>query len=1009
MKISSLPRSLRSPVSVALKALTILCLSATFSLAGSVWERWETNLTSSSTFSNPYKDVTVNVTFTQGTTSFSSYAFWDGNNTWRIRTAFPATGTWTWSSTATPADAGLTRSGSVTVSAYAGTNTLYQKGFLKVASDGTHLEYNNGTPFLWIGDTAWRGPMAASLADWKTYLNDRQAKKFTVIQVSPYTLWNDNTGANTAGQLAWTDHHAKINPAFWQTFDEYANCVNDRGMVLVMVGLPGWQDYIGGTTDADLLRTKFAQYLTGRYGAHFAIYSVSSDSYINSNADKAGEAFGVATSRQLITMHPTGPIGVSPVPVTNSIAEFYYAKSYVDFAMNQSAHHSGNSTNAAIAARLWNLSLEDNTPKKPLINAEAFYHGDPNSTGTKAYKGTARDVRSLGWISWTSGSLGYTYGSLGLWDWGLNAGDVTGWTSTYWQTGMNRDSSTHMKYMAEFFATIDWWTLKSSHSSIQNQPANELIKMTFAHNTAGTLGVAYLPGNASIQLNMAGFSGTVNAQWFNPVAGTYSSADSGVANSGSHTFTAPSTGSEDWVLLLKTGGTSPALNAPSELNATAVATNQINLSWTDNSGNETGFRVESKTGTGVFGLLTNLSANATSYSHLNLAAGSTYTYRVQAFNATTNSAWSAERSATTPTGGATSNTVYECELLSRTASDSVVTYTDTSASGGKWDHLAANAIGDYVEYTVNVASEETYTVKYRYKKATARGICQLQVDGTDQGATVNQSGSGWVETDLGSRSLTAGTHTFRFQVTAANGTSYALSCDSLTLVGGGVVTMTPPSITTQPQSQTVAAGSNVSFTVAATGTAPLSYQWKKNGTNIGTNGTVLVLQSVTTNQAGEYSVVITNNAGSVTSSIATLTVNEVSGGEDILAEAENLTKTSSDKVSTYADTFASDGKWDYLGANAIGDYVEYTVNVPAAGTYTVKYIYKKATARGVCQLQIDGTDQGSTVNQSGSGWVEADLGSKTLTAGNHTFRFQVTAANDTSYALSVDCIKLIAN
>src|ERR1019366_8014598 len=49
---------------------------------------------------------------------------------------------------------------------------------------------------------------------------------------------------------------------------------------------------------------------------------------------------------------------------------------------------------------------------------------------------------------------------------------------------------------------------------------------------------------------------------------------------------------------------------------------------------------------------------------------------------------------------------------------------------------------------------------------------------------------------------------------------------------GTVVTGTPPSIVTQPQSQTVGVGSNVTFTVTASGTAPLSYQWRLNGTNI---------------------------------------------------------------------------------------------------------------------------------------------------------------------------------
>lgn len=90
--------------------------------------------------------------------------------------------------------------------------------------------------------------------------------------------------------------------------------------------------------------------------------------------------------------------------------------------------------------------------------------------------------------------------------------------------------------------------------------------------------------------------------------------------------------------------------------------------------------------------------------------------------------------------------------------------------------------------------------------------------------------------------------------------------------GGGI----PPSITTQPQSQTVNSGANVSFTVAASGTAPLTYQWRKGAVNIsGATSATLSLTAVTTGDAGSYDVVVTNAYGSATSSAATLTVNSL--------------------------------------------------------------------------------------------------------------------------------------
>lgn len=95
------------------------------------------------------------------------------------------------------------------------------------------------------------------------------------------------------------------------------------------------------------------------------------------------------------------------------------------------------------------------------------------------------------------------------------------------------------------------------------------------------------------------------------------------------------------------------------------------------------------------------------------------------------------------------------------------------------------------------------------------------------------------------------------------------------LVSGTIVGGTnPPAVTTQPLNQTVPAGTNASFTVVATGAAPLSYQWFFN-TNTplpGGAASTLNLTNVQSTNAGAYFVVVTNANGSITSSVATLTV-----------------------------------------------------------------------------------------------------------------------------------------
>jgi hypothetical protein len=86
-----------------------------------------------------------------------------------------------------------------------------------------------------------------------------------------------------------------------------------------------------------------------------------------------------------------------------------------------------------------------------------------------------------------------------------------------------------------------------------------------------------------------------------------------------------------------------------------------------------------------------------------------------------------------------------------------------------------------------------------------------------------------------------------------------------------------PTITTQPAAQSVTAGESAAFTVNATGTPAPTYQWRKAGVVINGNATSttadLILNNVTTSDAGAYDVVVANSAGSVTSHAATLTVN----------------------------------------------------------------------------------------------------------------------------------------
>jgi large repetitive protein len=140
-----------------------------------------------------------------------------------------------------------------------------------------------------------------------------------------------------------------------------------------------------------------------------------------------------------------------------------------------------------------------------------------------------------------------------------------------------------------------------------------------------------------------------------------------------------------------------AVVAPSTLTATPITDTQINIAWTDNSTDETGFRIERKTGSaGTWAEITTVGANVTAYANTGLAAGTNYYYRVRAYNATGNSAYSNEANATTyvmtaPSGlTATPATVAQVNLAwtDNSTTETGFRIERKTGAGGTWAEIA---------------------------------------------------------------------------------------------------------------------------------------------------------------------------------------------------------------------------------------------------------------------------------------------------------------------------------
>ncbi|HEU4632784.1 MAG TPA: Ig-like domain repeat protein, partial [Flavisolibacter sp.] len=263
---------------------------------------------------------------------------------------------------------------------------------------------------------------------------------------------------------------------------------------------------------------------------------------------------------------------------------------------------------------------------------------------------------------------------------------------------------------------------------------------------------------------------------------------------------------------------------------------------------------------------------------------------------------------------------------------------------------------------------------------------QLIRDGVDvSGVTVAGTGSAISFPNQ----TVAGTYTVR--ATDANG--------SIMMTGSVDVTInTAPSITTQPQSVTNGIGCGASFTVAATGTPPLSYQWRKNGTNInGATTDTYSIGSIVSGDGGNYDVVITNACGSVTSSAAVLTVYP-----SLTAGSHNTTSVdacmgysapSLDVTGTTGGKAPYSYQWKLNGTDIGGaNTSSYTPVLSSAGTY----IYNVEITDGCNQVVSTATKTitivaDPVVTASGGGAVCQNSGptlTGNITGGTGTLNYQ---------------------
>jgi len=181
--------------------------------------------------------------------------------------------------------------------------------------------------------------------------------------------------------------------------------------------------------------------------------------------------------------------------------------------------------------------------------------------------------------------------------------------------------------------------------------------------------------------------------------------------------------------------------------------------------------------------------------------------------------------------------------------------------------------------TVTIGQTATFMV-------VAAGTAPLSYQWQENGTAI----SGATSASYTTAATSSSDNGAKFQVVVSNSAG-SVTSNAVTLMVNAAAAA--PSITTQPVNQTVTVGQTATFTVVATGTAPLSYQWQKNGTAISgaTSASYTTAATTSSDNGAQFVVVVSNTAGSVTSNAATLTVNAGAVAPLITTQPANQTVT----------------------------------------------------------------------------------------------------------------------
>jgi hypothetical protein len=416
---------------------------------------------------------------------------------------------------------------------------------LKVCDNHRFLIHDDGSPFFYLGDTAWELFHRLTISEAERYLQDRATKGFTVIQAAALAEIDGLHTPNMRGDLPLIDDDpTQPNEAYYAHIDAVVEIAASLGLYIGM--LPTWGDKwnkkwgVGPEIFTPANARSYGTFLGRRYADQPIIWILGGDRPIESENHRAiirAMAEGLREGdggRHLMTFHTWGP---------HASSEYVHDESWLDFHTCQSGHKRNREN--------WRFIEADyaRAPTRPCMDAEPGYE-DAQDDIMNLDGGYLDDYEVRKSVYWAlfAGAHGHTYGCWPIWSmWRPGLPPIL--ARRPWYEALQLPGGDQVRHARALLRSRPFLKRIPDQSLIVSDVGAGTHHVQATRDSEGSYALIYLPSGRPVELDLTRLAGEhLAGYWYDPRTGIARSI--GVIQKRDRLSFTPPAGGPDWVLVL---------------------------------------------------------------------------------------------------------------------------------------------------------------------------------------------------------------------------------------------------------------------------------------------------------------------------------------------------------------------------------------------------------------------------------------------------------------------------